>query len=186
MEEMMIAGSQLPSVVGAGDLQGNSENNKMVAQKYLTFKIAGEVYGTDIDSIQEIIEYGAMTHVPLTPPHIRGVSNLRGNVIPIVDLAVRLDKHVHEVSKRTCIIIVELQDGDETLDIGFVVDEVDEVLDIEPDQIEAAPQFGTDIRSDFVKGMGKLDGQFVILLFLDEVLSVKELSELILSEQDNS
>lgn len=183
---MIAAEPQLPAVAESSELSGNSEFTGNLIQKYLTFRINGEVYGTDIDNIKEIIEYGAMTHVPLTPPHIRGVSNLRGNVIPIIDLAVRLDKPVRDVTKRTCIIIVELDDDGETMDIGFVVDEVDEVLDIHANHIEVTPQFGTDIRNVFITGMGQVDGQFVILLSLEEVLSIRELSELILNEQNQS
>lgn len=179
----MAAESQLPDVAKLSELHDEIEHVENLTRKYLTFRIDGEDYGTDIENIKEIIEYSAMTHVPLTPPHFRGVSNLRGNVIPIIDLAVRLDKAVHKVTKRTCIIIVELADEDEIMEIGFVVDEVDEVMDIHVDQIEVAPQFGTDIRGDFIAGMGQVDGQFVILLALEEVLSIRELSELILNEQ---
>lgn len=183
---MIVVETQLPAVGGSSEILNSNTQTENNPRKYLTFRVDDEDYGTDIDNIKEIIEYGAMTHVPLTPPHIRGVSNLRGNVIPIIDLAVRLDKTVHKVTKRTCIIIVELDDDGETMDIGFVVDEVDEVMDIHADQIEVAPQFGADIRSDFITGMGQVDGQFVILLSLEEVLSIRELSELILNEQNQS
>jgi len=186
MDEMIKVDSQLPAVAEASNLPSNIEYAENLTQKYLTFIIDGKDYGTDIDNIKEIIEYGSITHVPLTPPHIRGVCNLRGNVIPVIDLAVRLDKTANKVSKRTCIIIVELEDNDEVMDIGFVVDEVDEVMDISAAQIEAAPQFGADIRSDFINGMGQVDGKFVILLSLEDVLSIQELSELIINEAENS
>ncbi len=162
-----------------------AETNELISEmddtgtKYLTFKVGGELFGTEIDNINEIIEYSDMTRVPLTPPHIRGVSNLRGNVVPIIDLAVRLGKEAGETTKRTCIIIVEMEDEGETMDIGFVVDEVDEVLDIHEDAIEPAPQFGAEISSDYINGMGKIDGEFVILLLLNEVLSISGLSELV-------
>ena len=105
---------------------------------------------------------------------------MRGNVVPVIDLAIRLGKNSSQVSKRTCIIIVEMKslDGD-VMDIGLVVDEVDEVMDIADNQIAAAPQFGADIRSDFILGMGKLDEKFVILLQMDKVLSINELAELV-------
>ncbi len=165
-----------------------SETNELISEmentgtKYLTFKVDGELFGTEIGVINEIIEYNEMTRVPLTPPHIRGVSNLRGNVVPIIDLAVRLGKKRGETTRRTCIIIIEMDDDGEKMDIGFVVDEVDEVLDIYAKDIEPAPQFGVDIRSDYINGMGKVDEQFVILLLLSEVLSIKELSDLIVDE----
>ncbi|GMR16880.1 MAG: chemotaxis protein CheW [Gammaproteobacteria bacterium] len=184
MDEMIKVETQLPVTTQHSEAPDSIEHAENLTRKYLTFKVDEEDYGTDIDNIKEIIEYGAMTRVPLTPPHIRGVCNLRGNVIPIIDLAVRLDKTVNEVTKRTCIIIVELQDNDEIMDIGFVVDEVDEVMDISAAQIEAAPQFGADIRSDFITGMGQVDGKFVILLSLEDVLSITELSELIINESD--
>jgi len=152
-------------------------------EKYLTFHVSNELYGSEIDRIKEIIEYGAITRVPLTPQYLRGVINLRGNVVPVVDLAIRLEKSINPVTKRTCIIIVEMKSLDgEVMDIGFVVDEVDEVMDIAHDQITAAPQFGTDIRSEFISGMGKLHNKFAILLQMEEVLSIIELMELVALE----
>jgi len=151
--------------------------------KYLTFFVNGEVYGSEIDRIKEIIEYGSITRVPLTPSYLRGVINLRGNVVPVVDLSIRLGKTSNTVSKRTCIIIVEMKASDgEVMEIGFVVDEVDEVLDINDDQVAAPPQFGTDIRADFITGMGKIAEKFVVLLQLEEVLSVTELADLVEAE----
>lgn len=180
MTELVSEESTVPALLEVNTLIDDEEEAE---NKFLTFKIGDELFGTDIGSIQEIIEYSAMTRVPLTPSHIRGVSNLRGNVVPIVDMAVRLGKEGQsKVTKRTCIIIVEMDDEDEKIDIGFVVDEVDEVLDIRAESIEPAPQFGTDIRSEFINGMGKVDGEFVILLLLNEILSVKDLSALISSD----
>jgi len=177
MTESVSEELMLPTLANSNELIGDLDN---LGSKYLTFKVGDEMFGTDIENIQEIIEYTDMTRVPMTPSHIRGVSNLRGKVIPIVDMAIRLGKeNKSEITKRTCIIIVEMEDDDEIIDIGFVVDEVDEVLDIHASNIEAGPQFGADIPSDFINGMGKVDGEFVILLSLNEVLSVKELSALI-------
>lgn len=177
MTDMVSETTGSTSLAETNELIGEMEDT---GTKYLTFRIGDETFGTNIESIQEIIEYSEMTRVPLTPSHIRGVSNLRGNVVPIVDMAVRLGKEGQsKVTKRTCIIIVEMDDEDEKIDIGFVVDEVDEVLDIRAEAIEPAPQFGTDIRSEFINGMGKVDGEFVILLLLNEILSVKDLSALI-------
>ncbi|GMR16661.1 MAG: chemotaxis protein CheW [Gammaproteobacteria bacterium] len=179
MTEMVSIDENLSSLAEANDLISDMEGT---GNKFLTFKVAGELFGTEIDNVNEIIEYSEMTRVPLTPPHIKGVSNLRGNVVPVIDLAVRLGKEPGETTKRTCIIIVEMDDDGEKMDIGFIVDEVDEVLDIHADTIEPAPQFGADIRSEYINGMGKLNGQFVILLLLHEVLSIKELSQLVLDE----
>jgi len=180
MTEMITTEDSQLSLAETNELIGKIEDT---GDKYLTFKVDGKIFGTEIDNINEIIEYSDMTRVPLTPPHIRGVSNLRGNVVPIIDLAVRLGKEPRDITKRSCIIIVEMDDDGEKMNIGFVVDEVDEVLDIHADNIEPAPQFGADISSEFINGMGKLDSGFVVLLLLDEVLSIEGLSQLILDER---
>ena len=179
MNDIVAAEENMPSLAETNELINDMENT---ASKYLTFKVSGELFGMEIDNVNEIIEYSDMTRVPLAPPHIRGVSNLRGNVVPIIDLAVRLGKERGDVTKRSCIVIVEMDDDGEKMDIGFVVDEVDEVLDIHADAIEPAPQFGADISSDFINGMGKLDGRFVVLLLVNEVLSITGLSELVSNE----
>ena len=179
MNDIVAAEENMPGLAEKNELINEMENT---ASKYLTFKVSGELFGMEIDNVNEIIEYSDMTRVPLAPPHIRGVSNLRGNVVPIIDLAVRLGKERGDVTKRSCIIIVEMDDDGEKMDIGFVVDEVDEVLDIHADAIEPAPQFGADISSDFINGMGKLDGRFVVLLLVNEVLSITGLSELVSNE----
>ena len=179
MNDIVAAEENMPGLAEKNELINEMENT---ASKYLTFKVSGELFGMEIDNVNEIIEYSDMTRVPLAPPHIRGVSNLRGNVVPIIDLAVRLGKKRGDVTKRSCIVIVEMDDDGEKIDIGFVVDEVDEVLDIHADAIEPAPQFGADISSDFINGMGKLDGRFVVLLLVNEVLSITGLSELVSNE----
>ncbi len=161
---------------------GLEQNNKL--EKYLTFYIAGNVFGVNIEFVNEIIEHGRYTRVPLSQSNIRGVINLRGHVVPVVDLAKRLGYESQPVNKRTCIIIVDMEDDDEKIDLGFVVDAVDEVIDINSDNIEAAPGFGLDIRQDFIEGMGKLQNDnFVKLLDLKTVLSVNELSGITAGEQ---
>ena len=146
--------------------------------KYLTFIVNEGVYGVGISDVKEIIEYPSLTRVPMTADFIRGVINLRGNVVPVIDLAVRLGKESEATSKRTCVIIIELLSDDEKIDVGFVVDGVNEVVDIDDDDIEAAPAFGAEIRSDFISGMGKRNDKFVVLLDLAHVLSINELAEL--------
>jgi len=179
MNDIAVTEESMPTLTEMNELVSKLEDT---GTKYLTFKVGDEVFGTEIDHINEIIEYSDMTRVPLTPPHIRGVSNLRGNVVPIIDLAVRLGKESREMTKRSCIIIAEMEDDGEKMDVGFVVDEVDEVLDIDDDAVEPAPQFGTEISSDYINGMGKIGGRFVILLLLSEVLSINGLSELVANE----
>lgn len=149
-------------------------------QQYLTFVLGGEMYAIAILSVKEIIDYGNLTVVPMMPECIRGVINLRGAVVPVVDLARRFSSGSTEVTRRSCIVIVEVAaeaDG-EHQDIGVIVDAVSEVLEIHQDQIEPTPAFGAKIRTDFIQGMGKVDGRFVIVLNVDRVLSMEDLSML--------
>ena len=143
---------------------------------YLAFRLAAEVYAIDILGIREIIEYGAPTSVPMMPPSVRGVINLRGAVVPVIDLAVRFGREATGVGKRTCIVIVEVSDDDTRHDIGILVDAVSEVLDIPDSEIEPPPAFGAKIRADFISGMGKVAGKFVIILSINKVLSVDEIA----------
>ena len=148
-------------------------------QQYLTFLLSGEMFAIGILNIKEIIEYGSLTEVPMMPGFIRGVINLRGSVVPVVDLSVRFGRNKTEVSRRTCIVIIEVQNNDESKqDIGVMVDSVSEVLEIPRSEIEPPPAFGAKIRVDFIHGMGKVAGKFVIILDANKVLSVDELSML--------
>lgn len=151
-------------------------------QQYLTFMLGGETFAIGILSIKEIIEYGHLTIVPLMPPHIRGVINLRGAVVPVIDLAARFGRDGSQLTRRTCIVIIEVQAGEDggngQQDIGIVVDAVNEVVEIPAAQIEPAPAFGARIRTDFIQGMGKVNERFVIILSVDHVLSVEELAAL--------
>jgi purine-binding chemotaxis protein CheW len=147
-------------------------------KQYLTFSVSGETFAIGISAIKEIIEYRAPTDVPMMPTFIRGVINLRGRVVPVVDLSVRFGRSPMEVVRRTCIVILEVQEGDERQEIGAVVDAVSAVVDIPEADIEPPPQFGARLRADFIGGMGKLGEKFVILLNVDRVLSVEELATL--------
>lgn len=147
-------------------------------RQYLTFMLGGETFAIGILCIKEIIEYHGLTEVPMMPASIRGVINLRGAVVPVLDLAARFGKKSSPVTKKTCIVIVEVQAGDEHHDMGVVVDAVNAVLEIPRSEIEAAPAFGARIRTDFIEGMGKVAGKFVILLNVNQVLSTEELGAL--------
>ncbi len=147
-------------------------------QQYLTFMLGGEVYAIGILHIKEIIEYGQVTAVPMMPAFIRGVINLRGRVVPVVDLSVRFGRTAKAVGRRTCIVILEVEGGTGRQEIGVVVDAVNEVLEISPEEIEPAPAFGTRIRTDFIQGMGKIDEGFVIILNVGHVLAEDELAML--------
>lgn len=146
--------------------------------QYLTFMLGGEVFAIGILVVKEIIEYQSLTEVPMMPAFVRGVINLRGAVVPVMDLQARFSRPPSPPTKRTCIVIVEVEAEGERQVIGVVVDAVNEVLDIAPADIEPPPSFGARIRSEFICGMGKVKGKFVILLDVNQVLSLEELGAL--------
>jgi len=146
--------------------------------QYLTFNLSGEMFAVGILNVKEIIEYGSLTEIPMMPAFIRGVINLRGSVVPVIDLAARFGGQQSAIGRRTCIVIVEIQDEDARHDVGVIVDAVSEVLEIPATEIEPPPSFGARIRADFIFGMGKVAGKFVILLNLEKVLSVAEIASL--------
>lgn len=148
------------------------------SQQYLTFLLDGEMYAIGILNIKEIIEYGNLTMVPMMPAFIRGVINLRGSVVPVIDLAARFGRKPSAVTRRSCIVIIEMKVGDDFHDIGVVVDAVSAVLEIHDDDVEPPPVFGAKIRTDFIKGMGKVNNRFVIVLNVTSVLSVDEMCQL--------
>ena len=148
-------------------------------QQYLTFMLAGESYAVSIQRIKEIIQYGQLTEVPRMPEFIRGVINLRGAVVPVIDLSARFGKIPTVVGRRNCIIIVEVEMGEETHSVGVMVDAVNAVLEIPTSEIEPAPSFGANIRTDFIAGMGKIDGKFVIILNIQYVLSMDDMVALV-------
>jgi len=145
-------------------------------EQYLTFMLGGKVYGLEILNIKEILEYGEVTDVPMTPDFISGVINLRGSVVPVIDLSQRFSGKPTEHTKRTSIIILEVKNDDLSIEIGVTVDMVNEVLDINPNEIEPAPSLGNQIQTNFISGMAKVDGKLLILLDIENVLSVDELS----------
>lgn len=146
--------------------------------QYLTFMLGGEAFGIGIMAVKEIIEFGSVTDVPMMPDSIRGVINLRGAVVPVMDLAARFGRPRTVPGKRTCIVIVELPTQDGAQVTGIVVDSVSAVLDIPASEIEPAPSFGTRVQSDFIVGMAKLNGKFVILLNVEQVLALEGLPDL--------
>ena len=146
--------------------------------QYLTFMLGGDAYAIGILSIKEIIEYTPMTEVPLMPACIRGVINLRGAVVPVMDLQVRFTQPANPVTKRTCIVIVEVSTPEGQQVMGVVVDAVNEVLDIDSADIAPPPAFGTRIRTDFISGMAKVRGKFVVVLDVNRVLDLDDLQAL--------
>ncbi|OGH01311.1 MAG: chemotaxis protein CheW [Candidatus Lambdaproteobacteria bacterium RIFOXYD1_FULL_56_27] len=157
-------------------LSASTVEGQMDESQYLTFTLGKEMFAIGILNIKEILEYGQMTSVPMIPSFIRGVINLRGSVVPVVDLSARFGGTSSEVTKRTCIVIIEVTTTEGRQDIGMVVDAVSAVLEIPASEIEPAPDFGTNIRTAFILGMGKINGNFVIILNVDKVLSVEDLS----------
>ena len=174
--------------VRRGPVSGKLEDDG-VPQQYLTFSLTGEVFALGILNVKEIIEFGNLTEIPMMPPFIKGVINLRGSVVPVIDLSVRFGGKTTEVARRTCIVIVEIAAGgdeDAKHDIGIIVDAVNEVLEIPRAEIEPAPSFGAKIRADFIQGMGKVNGRFVIILNVERVLSTEEIAMLArIGEEDS-
>ena len=162
---------------GGGKTAVVAASTAEIAQ-YLTFQLSGEMYAVGILNVKEIIEYGQLTEIPMMPAFIRGVINLRGSVVPVIDLAARFGGRQTESSRRTCIVIIEIGTDEERHDIGVVVDAVSEVLEVSSADIEPAPSFGAKIRADFIDGMGKIGGKFVIILDIQRVLSVEEIASL--------
>lgn len=146
--------------------------------KYLTFTLASEDYGIGILKVKEIIGMMSITTVPQTPEFVKGVINLRGKVIPVVDLRLRFGMEKIDYNDRTCIVVVEIEGESSTIMIGIVVDTVSEVLNIKSDDIEDTPTFGTSLKTDYILGMAKTEGHVKILLDIDRVLSRKEIQEL--------
>jgi purine-binding chemotaxis protein CheW len=147
-------------------------------QQYLTFMIGGEEYAVSLLKVKEIIEYDTVTQVPKTPEWIRGVINLRGSVVPVIDLAVKFRQAPSVAAKLTCIVITEVQCGDEAAVMGIMADSVRQVIDLRPQDIEEPPTFGTRIRVDYMLGMARSGKKFCLLLDTEKVLSTDELLEL--------
>ncbi len=155
---------------------GEATGLKNLAGKYLTFNLAAEEYGLEILKVQEIIGIMKVTRVPRTPDFVRGVINLRGKVIPVVDLRLKFGLEGKEDTEKTCIIVVQVARADQQVTMGVIVDEVSEVLEIAAAQIEPAPEFGNAVEADFILGMGKVEQKVIMLLDVDKVLSGEEVS----------
>ena len=149
------------------------------ALQYLTFSLGDEVFAMDIRSVREIIQYGAMTAVPLMPEFVRGVINLRGAVVPVIDLQSRFGRAVASIGKKTCVIIFDASQEGEKVELGLLVDAVSEVIEIPDMHIEQAPQFGASIRRDYIRGMGKVGGEFIVILAPERALDVEDMAALV-------
>ena len=146
--------------------------------QYLIVQLQAESFGVDITAVREIIAYVVPTQIPMMPTFVVGVINLRGQVVPIIDIARRFGRPATAIHKRSCITIVDLQEGESRQRLGVIVDAVNEVLEFSGEQIEPAPQFGAGLRTDFIRGMAKVANQFIVLLEMERVLSLDEMAEL--------
>jgi len=153
-----------------------STAESMETTQYLTFKLGEEMFALDIAKVREVLDFTTVTRVPRTPEFMRGVINLRGSVVPVVDLRLKFGMTRTESSVNTCIIITEvIVDGDRTV-LGALADSVQEVIDLVPGDVSPAPRIGTRINTEFIQGMGKRDDRFIILLDIDRVFSTDELA----------
>ena len=152
--------------------------NESIAGKYLTFTLDKEEYGIALLKVKEIIGMMPITSVPQTPDYVKGVINLRGKVIPVTDLRLRFDMAEIDYTDRTCIIVVEIQGAESTIQVGIVVDAVSEVMNIKPEEVEETPSFGTKVATDYILGMANMEGMVKILLDIDRVLTSEAVAAL--------
>lgn len=157
------------------------KSREEAALQYLTFSLGDETFAMDIRAVREIIQHASLTVVPLMPDFVRGVINLRGAVVPVIDLQARFGRAKASVGKKTCIVIFDATGNGEKSELGLMVDAVSEVIDIAPASIEPPPQFGTSIQRDYIRGLGKVDGEFVIILETDRALNIDDMA--LLAEQ---
>jgi purine-binding chemotaxis protein CheW len=166
-QHLVTDGDKRHELIGGGVAEG---------RPYLSFRLDDEVYAIDIFRIREIIEYNPPTPVPMMPVSVRGVINLRGAVVPVIDLAVRFGRQASGVGKRTCFVIVEVEHAGAIHILGLMVDGVNAVMEIGAENIEPAPSFGTRVNAEFIEGMARIDGRFVIILDIGRVLSIEEMA----------
>jgi purine-binding chemotaxis protein CheW len=155
--------------------EGEGESTR----QYLTFSLGGESFAIPIEHVREIIEFGGITTIPMMPPFLRGVINLRGAVVPVVDLQARFGRGETTIAKRTCVVIVEVVVEDASHLLGALVDAVSEVLTLDRSRLESKPSFGSGLRADFVDGILNLEDRFIVTLDINKVLSVEEMAALV-------
>jgi purine-binding chemotaxis protein CheW len=146
--------------------------------QYLTFSLGDEVFAMDIRSVREIIQHGSMTIVPLMPAFVRGIINLRGAVVPVIDLQSRFGRAKAQIGKKTCVIIFDMSADGDKVELGLLVDAVSEVIEIAPAQIEPPPQFGTTIAREFIRGLGKVGKEFIVILEPERALNIDDMAAL--------
>jgi purine-binding chemotaxis protein CheW len=145
--------------------------------QYLSFQLADELFSLNIGKVREVIEFTSVTKIPQTPAFMRGVINLRGGVVPVVDLKEKFMMGKTEKTINTCVIVTEVAIGEEPVILGIMADAVDEVFDLASEQVEPAPKIGTHLNTEFLLGMGKKDNEFILLLDIDRIFTLDELSQ---------
>ncbi len=156
-------------------MQNSRNTSADELHKFLSFKIAEDNFGLSILKVKEIIEYQELTEVPMMPRFICGAINLRGHVVPVIDLSVRLGRESQDIGRRTCVIITEVGSINDRMEVGLLVDAVNEVMDIHPRDIDPAPSFRGSVRTEFIHGMGKIGEKFIILLDIENILSLQDI-----------
>ncbi len=176
MEEIIKTEEEYVSVLDPENGKSVSSAGDMVL--YLTFTLGKDLFGIQVSEVREVIEYKQVFKIPRVPEYLKGVINLRGEVVPIIDLHSRFYKTVSGVTGTTSIVVVEMDDDNHKIPIGVMIDSVKAVTELYENNIESVPEIGSRIRSDFIEGIGKLEDQFVILLKVQNILNIEELSNI--------
>jgi len=155
-----------------------STNNADTTNQYLTFSLSDELYALEVSKVKEVLEYQPITRVPKTPDFMRGVINVRGGIVPIVDLRLKFDLPAQEQTVDTCIIVLEIAIENETITVGTIADNVHEVVEIQPEEIEPTPKIGTRLDTDFIEGIGKNNDRFLVILNIDKILTSEEITSM--------
>ena len=145
---------------------------------YLTFRLGVELYALDVTGVREVLDFTSVTRIPRTPPFMRGVINLRGAVVPVLDLRLAFGMEAHVEAEGSCIVVVEVAVGQDRIVVGALADSVEEVIELEPEQVQPAPALGSSINTDFIRGMGRRESEFILILDVDRIFQSEELAGL--------
>lgn len=162
-----------------------NEKSVLVINQYLTFSLGKEFYALDVSKVKEVLELVPITRVPKMPPFMKGVINLRGSVVPVIDLRIKFNMKQKENNQDTCIIVLEIKVDEELITLGAIADSVQEVIELNAENIEPAPKIGTKLNTDFINGMGKHQDKFLIILNIDKVFTTEELTDLAVQENSS-
>ena len=155
-----------------------STNNVDTTNQYLTFSLSDELYALEVSKVKEVLEYQPITRVPKTPDFMRGVINVRGGIVPIVDLRLKFELPAQEQTVDTCIIVLEISIENETITVGTIADNVHELVELQPEEIEPTPKIGTRLDTDFIEGIGKNNDRFLVILNIDKILTSEEITSM--------